>query len=128
VVFNLLEAEMAKNKEEARLKRKLSIRKRIHGTMERPRLIVFRSTKHIYAQVVDDVERKTLVAISTLSKAVGELTGLQKKERARRVGQTIAQQCLAKGIQQVVFDRNGFGYHGRISALADAARGGGLKF
>jgi large subunit ribosomal protein L18 len=119
---------MAKSKEEARLKRKLSIRKRINGTLERPRLIVFRSTKHIYAQVVDDVERKTLIATSTLSEAVGELAGLKKKECAKRVGQTLAKLCLAKGIQQVVFDRNGFVYHGRVSALADAAREGGLKF
>jgi large subunit ribosomal protein L18 len=119
---------MAKSKEEARVKRKLSIRKRVHGTPERPRLIVFRSTKHIYAQVVDDVERKTLVATSSLSKGVGELAGLKKREHAKKVGQAIARLCLAKGIQQVVFDRNGFIYHGRISALADAAREGGLKF
>lgn len=119
---------MAKSKEEARAKRKLSIRKRVHGTSDRPRLIVFRSAKHIYAQVVDDVAKKTLVATSSLSQEVGELTGLKKKECAKKVGQTIAKLCLGKGIQQIVFDRNGFIYHGRVSALADAAREGGLKF
>lgn len=119
---------MAKSKEEARAKRKRSIRKRVYGTPERPRLIVFRSTKHIYAQVVDDVARKTLVSTSSLSQEISELAGLQKKELSKRVGQTIAKLCLAKGIQKVVFDRNGFIYHGRVSALADAAREGGLKF
>ena len=118
-----------KNKEEARAKRKLSIRKRVHGTAERPRLSVFRSAKHIYAQVIDDAARTTLASTSTLVEEVEkQLEGLKKKDRAKKVGQAIAQACLAKGITQVVFDRNGYIYHGRVSALADAAREAGLKF
>jgi large subunit ribosomal protein L18 len=118
-----------KTKEEMRQKRKLSIRKRVHGTAERPRLTVFRSAKHIYAQVVNDDEQKTLVSSSTLVETVkGEIGGLKKKDKAKKVGQAIARACLAQGIQQVVFDRNGFIYHGRVSALADAAREAGLKF
>ncbi len=120
---------MAKNKVESRAKRKLSIRKRVNGTPERPRMSVFRSLKHIYVQVVDDQARKTLVATSTLDEGVkGELSGLKKKDRAKKVGAAIAKQCLEKGISQVVFDRNGFIYHGRVSALADGAREAGLKF
>ena len=119
---------MAKSKEEARAKRKLSIRKRVHGTPERPRLTVFRSAKHIYVQVIDDTASSTLASASTKSKTIGDLSGLKKKARAQQVGKAIAQACLAKGISQVVFDRNGFIYHGRVSALADAAREAGLKF
>jgi large subunit ribosomal protein L18 len=120
---------MAKTKEEARLKRKDSIRKRVHGTAERPRLTVFRSAKHIYAQVVDDDAQKTLAATSTLAADVREsIGGMKKKDRAKKIGETIAKMCLSKGVAQVVFDRNGFIYHGRISALADGAREGGLKF
>ena len=118
-----------KTKEEARQKRKLSIRKRVHGTASRPRLTVFRSAKHIYAQVVDDDAQKTLISSSTLAETVkAEIGGLKKKDKAKKVGQAIARACLAKGIEQVVFDRNGFIYHGRVSALADAAREAGLKF
>jgi large subunit ribosomal protein L18 len=120
---------MAKTKEESRAKRKLSIRKRVNGTPERPRMSVFRSLKHIYVQVVDDQTHKTLVATSTLDEAVkGELGGLKKKDRAKKIGAAIAKRCLEKGISQVVFDRNGFIYHGRVSALADGAREAGLKF
>src|SRR5262245_60294440 len=120
---------MAKNKVEAREKRKLSIRKRMAGSTERPRLTVFRSAKHIYAQVVNDADQKTLCAASTLSEDIKkDLGGLKKKDKAKKVGTAIAKLCLAKGIQQVVFDRNGFIYHGRVSALADAAREAGLKF
>ncbi len=120
---------MSKQKEEARAKRKLSIRKRVNGTPERPRMSVFRSDKHIYVQVIDDQSHRTLVAVSDMDESVkGELKGLKKKERAKKVGAAIAKRCVEKGIQQVVFDRNGFIYHGRVSALADGAREAGLKF
>ncbi len=118
-----------KTKVEAREKRKLSIRKRVNGTTERPRMSIFRSIKHIYVQVVDDVTHQTLVAVSDLDEAVkAELKGLKKKDRAKKVGAAIAKRCAEKGITQVVFDRNGFIYHGRVSALADGAREAGLKF
>lgn len=116
-------------KEEARLKRKMSIRKRVEGNLDRPRLSVFRSAKHIYAQVIDDIARSTLAATSTLDPELKEsLKGIKKTERAKRIGKRIAEICLKKGIEKVVFDRNGFIYHGRVSALADGAREGGLKF
>jgi large subunit ribosomal protein L18 len=118
-----------KTKIEARGKRKASIRKRVNGLPERPRLSVFRSLKHIYAQVVNDATHETIAAASTLDKGVkGELTGAKKKDQAKKVGQAIAKLCLAKGVDKVVFDRNGFIYHGRVSALADGAREAGLKF
>jgi large subunit ribosomal protein L18 len=117
------------SKVETRLKRKQSIRKKVHGSDERPRLTVFRSARHIYAQVVNDESRVTLAAASTREKEIREqLAGLKKKERAKRVGAAIAKRCLAKQIDKVVFDRNGYIYHGRVSALADAAREAGLKF
>ncbi len=109
-----------------RLRRKVRIRKKVNGTSERPRLSVFRSTKHIYAQVVDDAEGRTLVAASTVLKGVGEEGN--KIERAKAVGAAIAKACLDKGIKAVVFDRNGFLYHGRIRALAESAREAGLSF
>jgi large subunit ribosomal protein L18 len=116
-----------------RLRRKHSIRKNIEGTPERPRLSVFRSSKHIYAQVVDDNAAvgagKTLVAASTRAKDLQEeLKGLKKVDAAKKVGETIAKLCIAAGVEKVVFDRNGFLYHGRIRALADGAREAGLKF
>jgi large subunit ribosomal protein L18 len=120
---------MASTKFDARIKRKQSIRKRLAGSGERPRLSVFRSTKHIYAQVINDDQQGTLVAVSTLEPGLEEaLKGLKKKDRAKKVGKVIAERCLAKGIDKVVFDRNGYIYHGRVSALADGAREGGLKF
>jgi large subunit ribosomal protein L18 len=107
-----------------RLKIKKSIRGRISGTAERPRLTVFRSNKQIYAQVINDVEGKTLVAASSL-----KLTDkVSKKELAAKVGELIAKNAQVAGIRAVVFDRNGYLYHGRIKELADAARNGGLKF
>jgi large subunit ribosomal protein L18 len=119
-------------KENARLKRKQSIRKRISGSVERPRLSVYRSTQHIYVQVIDDSEdakSNTLVASSSLDPAILEsLKGMKKRDQAKQVGKKIAELCLAKGIDKVVFDRNGFIYHGRVSALAEGAREGGLKF
>jgi large subunit ribosomal protein L18 len=112
-----------------RERRKLRIRRKISGTPEQPRLSVFRSAKHIYAQVVDDVAGTTLAHASTLSKDVrGELDEATKSDAAKKVGAAIAKLLLAKGISKVVFDRNGYLYHGRVRALADAAREAGLKF
>jgi large subunit ribosomal protein L18 len=120
---------MAKTKDETRERRKASIRKKVNGTPERPRLSVFRSAKHIYAQVIDDVSHQTLATVSTLDETIkGSLTGLKKSERAKKIGTAIAERCKAKGIEKVVFDRNGYIYHGRVQALADAAREAGLKF
>jgi large subunit ribosomal protein L18 len=115
----------AKSKTDSRKKRHRAIRKRIEGNMERPRLAVFRSTRHIYAQVIDDLSKKTLAATSDVDadKAAGK-----KKDRAKQVGTAIAKKCLEKGIDKVVFDRAGYKYHGRVSALADGAREAGLKF
>ena len=111
-------------------KRKARIRKKISGTAERPRLTVYKSLKHMYAQVVDDVAGRTIAAVSTGSKALkGEVKeDDDKTAAAKKVGQAIARAALEKGISQVVFDRNGFDYHGRIAAVAEAAREAGLKF
>ncbi len=120
---------MVIDKRLARLRRKKRIRKKIRGTSERPRLCVFRSAKHIYAQVIDDDRGVTLVQASTLSKELrGSLDSLSKKEAARKVGELVAKKALEKGIKKIVFDRNGFLYHGRIKELADAARQNGLEF
>ena len=115
-----------KFKKEAREKRHGSLRKRISGTAERPRLAIFRSAQHIYAQVIDDDQKKTLVATSDqkLEKTKDE----GKKARAKKVGTEIAKKCQEKGIDKVVFDRAGYKYHGRVSALAAGAREAGLKF
>lgn len=116
-------------REVARLKRKKRIRKNITGTGERPRLSIFRSDKHIYAQIVDDVQGVTLVTTSTLSSEYKEgEKPAGKVGAAKRVGELIARKALKKGIAKVVFDRNGFIYHGRVQALADAAREAGLDF
>lgn len=115
--------------DEQRLKRKKRIRKKVNGDTERPRLSVFRSAKHIYAQVIDDTTGKTLVAASTLSKDVrGETGEGTKSDSAKKVGAAIAKACKGKGIVKVAFDRNGYIYHGRVKALADAAREAGLDF
>lgn len=112
-----------------RERRKLRIRRKISGTAEQPRLSVFRSAKHIYAQVVDDHAGSTLAHASTLSRDVrGEVGEATKLDAAKKVGQAIAKLLLSKGISKVVFDRNGYLYHGRIRALADGAREAGLKF
>ena len=112
-----------------RERRKLRIRRKISGTAERPRLSVFRSAKHIYAQVVDDVSGKTVAHASTLSRDVRTaITEATKVDAAKSVGQAIAKVLLEKGIDSIVFDRNGYLYHGRVRALADAARAAGLKF
>lgn len=112
-----------------RERRKLRIRRRVSGTEERPRLTVFRSAKHIYAQVIDDVAGKTLAHVSTLHASVKSGLGeSDKSDAAKQVGTALAKALLAKGVDKVVFDRNGYLFHGRIKALADAAREAGLKF
>ena len=119
---------MAKTKRESRGRRKLRIRKKVEGTTERPRLTVFRSARHIYAQVIDDTTGATLTSASTMSKDLkGSLEG-NKSAAAQAVGALVAEQCKSKNISQVVFDRNGYLYHGRVKALADAARKAGLDF
>ncbi|MBT0654470.1 50S ribosomal protein L18 [Geomobilimonas luticola] len=116
-------------KKAARLKRQTRIRKKIRGTTERPRLNVFKSATHIYAQIIDDTTGKTLVAASTVMKEVGaELKGTGNIEAAKKVGAEVAKRALASDIKAVVFDRNGFLYHGRVKALAEAARETGLSF
>lgn len=112
-----------------RLRRKRSIRKKISGTAERPRLSVFRSSRHIYAQLIDDVQGKTLASASTVESATREsLSALNGVDAARAVGEAIAKRAGEAGYSKVVFDRNGYIYHGRVKALADGAREGGLEF
>lgn len=111
------------------LRRKRSNRRRLQATADRPRLSVHRTSKHIYAQVVDDMNGKTLAGCGTTAKAfAGELEGKTKTERAAFIGQEIARRAKDAGVEKVVFDRGAFKYHGRIKALADAAREGGLSF
>jgi large subunit ribosomal protein L18 len=121
---------MAKyNRREARAKRQRRIRAKISGTPQRPRLNVFRSNQHIYAQLIDDVQQHTLVTASTLDASVRpKLDENTKIEEAKLVGRLIAERAQDAGIKQVVFDRGGYLYHGRIKALADAAREAGLDF
>jgi large subunit ribosomal protein L18 len=105
------------------------VRKRVQGSVERPRLSIFRSNIHIYAQVIDDTVGRTLAAASSKDSAiVSSLTGKTKLERAKAVGQLIAERAKDAGVEKVVFDRGGFKYHGRVQALADAAREAGLNF
>ncbi|RKZ20482.1 50S ribosomal protein L18 [bacterium] len=122
---------MDKNKRK-RLKRKkrhMRVRKKIFGTPERPRLCVFRSLKHIYAQIIDDTVGHTLVAASTLSPEIRDrIKGMKKTEQAKEVGKLLAKLALERGIEKVAFDRAGYRYHGRVRALAEGAREGGLKF
>lgn len=118
-----------KSKSEIRVKKHRRLRNRFSGTAERPRLSVFRSNSHIYAQIIDDVAQNTLVAASTVEKAVkAELKNTDDVEAAAYVGKIIAERALEKGIKEVVFDRGGFIYQGKIAALADAAREAGLEF
>ncbi len=114
---------MTTKKEQRRLKIKLRIRKNTNGTAERPRLSVFRSNKQIYAQVINDITGKTLASASSLG-----LEKMPKIEQAKKVGALVAEKAKAAGVDKVVFDRNGYLYHGRVQALADAAREGGLNF
>ncbi len=114
----------------ARLRRKRRVRKKVLGLHERPRLCVFRSSKHIYAQLIDDTTGKTLLATSSLSKEIGsKIAGKGgNKEGAALIGADIAERAIKNGIKKVIFDRNGFLYHGRVKALSDAAREHGLIF
>jgi len=117
------------SKRDQRARRHRRIRGRVTGTAERPRLNVYRSHSHIYAQVIDDTRGHTLVAASTLDAGLRpQLDEKTKLEEAKLVGRLVAERALAAGVTQVVFDRGGYKYHGRIQALADAAREGGLKF
>ncbi|CAB0589208.1 50S ribosomal protein L18 [Corynebacterium belfantii] len=111
----------------ARARRHDRIRKNLRGTAETPRLVVHRSSRHMHVQVIDDIAGRTLAAASTLEAAVRALEG-DKKAKGAKVGQLIAERAQAAGITAIVFDRGGYKYHGRIAALADAAREGGLKF
>ena len=110
----------------ARLKRHARVRAKISGTPERPRLNVFRSTKHIYAQIIDDVNGVTLASASTVEKSFTEYGG--NKDAAKAVGKIVAERAKAKGIDTIVFDRSGYIYHGRVKELAEGAREGGLVF
>lgn len=113
----------------ARLRRHIRVRKRVSGTPERPRLDVFRSLRHIEAQIIDDTRGHTLVAASTVEPEVrGRVAGMKKADQARVVGEILAERAAAQGIKQVVFDRGGYDYHGRVKSLADGARAGGLEF
>ena len=121
--------DAAKKKRVARERRHRRVRKHISGTAERPRLNVYRSLSHIYGQVIDDVAGHTLVSASTVDHEVQDMVGgKEKSEQARIVGEVLARRALEKGIKQVVFDRGGWAYHGRIKALADGARSAGLEF
>ena len=112
-----------------REKRRARIRRKITGTQERPRLTIYKSLKHMYAQLVDDTSGKTLVSVATTSKALkGEVKDDDKTAAAKKVGAALAKAAREKGIEAVVFDRNGFDYHGRVEAVAAAAREAGLKF
>jgi large subunit ribosomal protein L18 len=115
------------SREERRQRIKFRIRKKIKGTPERPRLCIFRSNKEVYAQIIDDVSGKTLVAASSMEKALKNFKGT-KTEKSIAVGKLIAEKAQQKGISAVVFDRNGYLYHGRVKALSEAAREAGLKF
>lgn len=118
-----------KNRSRAREKRHIRMRISIQGTQERPRLSVFRSLSEIYAQVIDDKSGNTIVSASSIDKELrGEMAGLKKSEQAKKVGKALALRATGKGVRTVVFDRGGFKYSGRVKALADGAREGGLEF
>ena len=115
-------------KEATRVKRKIGVRKKASGDQDRPRLSVFRSARHIYAQVINDMTGKTLVQASTLDKAIRDaVKGKKKADAAKEVGKAVAERAKKAGVAKVVFDRNGYQYHGRIAAVADGAREGGLE-
>jgi large subunit ribosomal protein L18 len=122
-------AKQLKKKNAQMLRRHRRVRSRVSGTVERPRLNVFRSSTNIYAQVIDDINGRTLASASTVDKAIAaQLEGKNKSEAAKIVGQVLAERAKAAGIGAVVFDRGGYRYHGRVAALADGAREGGLNF
>ena len=117
------------SRQEIRVKKHMKIRNRFSGTAERPRLAVFRSNNHVYAQVIDDVAGKTLVSASTLEKDIkAELENTDDTAAATKIGDVVAKRALEKGIKTVVFDRGGYIYHGKVKALAEAAREAGLEF
>jgi large subunit ribosomal protein L18 len=118
----------AQKKNDARTRRKRRVRKNMHGTAERPRMTVFKSNKHTYVQVIDDDAGSTMASTSTLNEAIrGTVKDLNKKDSAAKIGEAIAEACKAAQIKQVVFDRNGYPYTGRVAAVADGARSGGLE-
>jgi large subunit ribosomal protein L18 len=120
---------LQESRDERRRVRHLRLRRRLVGTADRPRLSVFRSLKHIYAQVIDDQQGHTLVAASTREPEIAaQVQGLRRVEQSRVVGRVLAQRAREKGIVRVVFDRGGYAYHGRVRALAEGAREGGLEF
>ncbi|MFN2131252.1 MAG: 50S ribosomal protein L18 [Anaerolineae bacterium] len=120
---------MKETRSAARKRRHQRVRRQISGTSRIPRLSVFRSLKHIYAQIIDDTVGQTLVSASTLDADVrDQVAGLSKTEQAQVVGKKLAERALSSGVTQVVFDRGGYLYHGRVKALADASRDAGLKF
>jgi len=119
---------MALTKTERRFRIRQRIRKRISGTSSIPRMSVFRSNRQIYVQIIDDISGKTLLSVSSLQKEIQDKKNVKKTEQAKLVGKIVADEAKKKGIETVVFDRGGYLYHGRIKALADAAREGGLKF
>ena len=127
MAIKLKQQKHASKRLQSRLKRQVRGRKRISGTSERPRLVVTRSTKHITVQVVDDLIGKTLVSASTMESDLRSHDG-DKTAKATRVGELVAERAKAQGVESVVFDRAGNKYHGRIAALADGARSGGLSF
>jgi large subunit ribosomal protein L18 len=118
----------AKDKQEARLRRHFRVRKKVAGTADRPRLAVFRSNKHISAQVIDDRSGRTLASASTVEKSLRDAGGTGNKSAATTVGRLVAERAKAAGVSSVVFDRGGFQYHGRVAAVAEAAREAGLEF
>jgi len=124
---NNLKMNHSANKRKQLTSRHLRVRKKVSGSKERPRLAVFRSSKHIYAQVIDDIAASTIASASTLE-TEGKSNGSSKIESAKIIGGLIATRAISKGIKSIVFDRGGFKYHGRVKSLAEAAREGGLKF
>ncbi|MBN2612184.1 MAG: 50S ribosomal protein L18 [Bacteroidales bacterium] len=119
---------MALTVKERRIRIKLRIRKKISGTNDRPRMTIFRSNKQIYVQFIDDLAHKTLLSVSSLDKDIAAKKDMNKTEQAKLVGKLAAEKSKEAGINNVVYDRNGYLYHGRVKALADAAREAGLKF
>lgn len=118
---------MSLSKQQRRIRIKYRVRKHVSGSSEEPRMTVFRSNKGIYAQLIDDISETTLVSASSLNKEIAEKKNITKIEQATLVGKLVAEKALEKGITKVVFDRNGYLYHGRIKALAEEARKAGLK-
>jgi large subunit ribosomal protein L18 len=124
-----MKRKIKNSNERKRLRRALSVKKKISGTKERPRMTVFKSARHIYVSLIDDDSGNTICTVSSLTKEVKDgLTGKKKAERAEQIGKKMAEVAKSKGIEAVIFDRNGWPYHGRVAALAKGAREGGLQF